>query len=169
MQKRPYSQIAKKSLYSQIAKNSILLCHLWDTACSRVKQGKGGTPSLWSQVLSLGRGGTSSLVIGPVKVLSEVLPGEGERGYPSQVLRQGYLLPFSPDQNQDKGYPSLQTRTWGTFLPSAGTGTGGIPSPPPAHAMGRIRRGRYASCGHAGGLSCFQYLFSFYHISGTVE
>ena len=70
-------------------------------------------------------------------------------GYPSQV-QPG----VPPRPSQDKGrVPQLGGGTWG--IPYQ-VRTGGYPPPPRTgqHMEYLIRRGRYASCVHAGGLSC---------------
>ena len=76
------------------------------------------------------------------RVCPSVCPHPG--GYPGQV-------------QPAEGYPTLGTphRTWpgGGFTPTGGTLTGGTP---PQQYL--IRRGRYASCIHAGGLSCSAFL-----------
>ena len=80
--------------------------------------GGGGYPSLWSRVLSRGRG-----------------------GYPSQDQHMNTPSSYPPGQEQDRVPPS----------PSQDQDR--VPLPRTQYAMDRIRRGRYASCCHAGGLS----------------
>ena len=67
----------------------------------------------------------------------------GGRGIPWSLVPG----PFRGGGNQsglEQGYP----------LPWDKTRTGVTPPPQTGHAMDRIRRGQYASCGHALGLSC---------------
>ena len=112
----------------------------------------GGTPSqVW-------QGGTPSQVW-PGGTPSQVWPG----GYPSPTPGMGY----PPDQGQGTPWiwDGVPPRTWdrvppldlgqgipprpGTgYLPDLGWGT------PPQHSEHLLRGGRYASCVHAGGLSC---------------
>ena len=104
---------------------------------SQVQMGGGGTPA-WS-----GWGG---------------YPLAG-MGYPPARSGQGYPPPAG------MGYPPSQVRMgWGGVPP----GTDGVPPPNTRQQMEYlIRRGRCASCVHAGGLSCLPN-FSRIHSSTTI-
>ena len=148
-----------------------------------VQRGGGGVPhGLWSQVLSLGEGVllVLSLVLSGVLtrvllVLSQVLTRR--RGYPCPKDLTGVppTLPPPPRQYQDRGnplssphvgpglgvpqpLPSCQDQDRGYPFPPAHAGPGqGVPPSANGQYIPRIEYAvgiRYASCGHAGGLSC---------------
>ena len=96
-----------------------------------------------------------------------VCSGGGGRSIPARSSRDGVPLPGpagggNPSQVQTWDYPGQE---WST--PWAGMG---YPNPlsPPAPGIGQqmdylIRCGRYASCVHAGGLSCCRFLMNFFY------
>ena len=112
-------------------------------------------------------GGTQSHVLsqvsGPRSFLGgiPVLAGEArqDKGTPSsQETGLGYLLPRS---GQDWGTPAPHPgQDWGTPSPRTGLGyppQPGLEYPSKTEQQSKhlLRGGRYASCIHAGGLSCF--------------
>ena len=95
----------------------------------------GGYPSHWSLVYG------PRCFPGGYPSLWSQFPSEGIVGTPVQVLAR-----------RREGGTLVRTSTW---VPPTRTRTGVPPSPLTQHAMDRIRRGRYASCGDTGGLSCY--------------
>ena len=88
--------------------------------------------------------------------------------YPPRPTMIGWgTLPSRPSM----GYPPSQT--WDGVPPITGWGTppssldgvpqpsmDGVPPPPPQHSEHLLRGGRYASCVHAGGLSCLWCVYN---------
>ena len=129
-----------------------LVCDVFITTCVRSKREstvftgvclltfQGGTPSSWwgvppSQV-QVGEGVPPSSWHGGVPH-----PADGGR-YPLPRSRWGVPHPANG------GYP-----------PSRGSPRQGYPPPPEQHRVYLLRGGRYASCVHAGGLSCKTFEF----------
>ena len=140
------------------------------------RSGRGGTPS------SFGWGGTPSQVWTggyPIPGLEEggtqgTPPARSKirmRGVPRVPPIQDWMgYPPSQVQDQDGGVPPTSKTGWGTPSPPARSKirTGGTPPrprldgvPPPTHQESEqhseysLHGGRYASCVHAGGLSCW--------------
>ena len=90
-------------------------------------------------------------------------PGPAGKGYPCQGVPHPWpghtwgtphldLASIPPNPRLDGGTPPPTGTDWVTHPPA------GVPSPPPGTGQQMeylIRRGRYTSCVHAGGLSCF--------------
>ena len=124
--------------------------------CVSVHRG-GGVVShgLWSQVLSLvssprffPRGwGYPSPITGPAQ--SPVQGPAQSTGVPPKTEQPRTVVP--PSQDRTGGTPMTG---WGLFL-TPGQDWGCTPNLPPHRTRMVVRRGRYASCIHAGGLSSF--------------
>ena len=126
----------------------------------------GGTPSqVWTggyPIQGLDRRGTWS-TLDQVRMGYPLTPRPGTRSTPDQV-RMGYPYPprpgmgYPPDLGQ--GTPTPQgpemVYPWdlGWVPPQTWDGV------PPQHSEHLLRGGQYASCVHAGGLSCHVHLFT---------
>ena len=138
----------------------------------RVRSTRGG--NVFTLFTSWGGGGYSIQLTGGGGTPSQVQAGGGT---PSQVQAGGG---GTPSQVQVGGVPHPRSKWGGT--PMGGTPTGGVPGVPPRpadwggtlmggyppptqltgggyplpeqHSVYFLHRGRYASCVHAGGLSC---------------
>ena len=95
-------------------------------------------------------------------------PSQDRTGVPPPPARTGQGYP-PPGQDRTGVYLG-QDRTWVNPLPGTG-----VPPPPPEtkqHSEHLLRNGRYASCVHAGGLSClrsFHVISCFYAIAMFVH
>ena len=136
------------------------------SVCSPLRRG-GGTPSqVWGfggyPIPGLARGGTPSQVWPGASTPSQVW---WRGGYP--ISGPGGTWGTPPTRS---GWGTTPDLGWGTPLPDLGWGTPadlgpGPPLPPDQHSEHLIRGGRYASCVHAGGLSCYRMLL---HLSTFV-
>ena len=120
--------------------------------CSHLGGG-GGYP------IQLTRGGGGYPISGPGREAGFPILGPGG-GVPHPRSRQGGI----PSQVQaGEGVPHPKSR-WGRGTPAGVPPWQGTPPPaevPPPPPRYFLRRGRYASCVHAGGLSCLFVTFSF--------
>ena len=90
-----------------------------------------------------------------------VPPGQGKDGVPPWTVSCHWSCWKSC---QGEGGTPVKPDAGGEGTPVSsqvlGQGYQSPPPPPPQaeHATDRIRRGKYASCGHAGGLSCWEHV-----------
>ena len=131
-----------------------LICIFTASVCGR----EGHVFSLFT-----GEGVPQSLVKGPFPA-GEGYPISGLRSFPGEREgRGGVSWGGTPVRSQVRVLPPAlaRTRTW--VPPPWGQGLE-YPchpsSPPTVHTTDRICHGRYASCGHAGGLSCYKSAWS---------
>ena len=110
--------------------------------------GGGGTPSSWWGILIQLMGGTPSQVLVGVP-----LPRSRQRNYPNQLTGgyPGQLMEGYPIQPKG-GYP---IQLMGGTPPGKGVPPSRGTPLPEQHSVCLRRGGRYVSCVHAGGLSCF--------------
>ena len=111
---------------------------------------------------------TGGLPLSQVRMEGTLFPGQNRGVPPSQVRMGGTLilvwvgvLPHwqyggSPHPDLERGSSPCPALGWGYISPDLGPGQGGY-SQPEQQSVYLLHGGWYASCVHAGGLSCFVY------------